>query len=87
MKLEADALTFRRAAEMLARADALSGDGRIDLSDIAQVDSAGVALLLELERRARRQGRRVELIEPPEQLRGLLTFFGLDPIFAPGGSP
>lgn len=78
MKLDADALSFERAAQGYARADELIADGRVDLSDVRQFDSAGIALLLELKRRARRAGRALEFVDAPPQLCGLLGFFGVD---------
>lgn len=78
MKLDADALSFERAAQGYARADALTADGRVDLSDVRHVDSAGVALLLEMKRRALRAGRPLEFVGVPPQLLGLIGFFGVD---------
>lgn len=77
MKLDADALSFERAARGYARADELIADGHIDLSAVTQVDSAGIALLLEMARRARRRGAALEFVQAPPQLRGLLAFFGV----------
>lgn len=84
MKLEADALTFERAARGYARADELIADGCIDLADVRQVDSAGIALLLEMKRRAQRAGRTIEFVDTPLQLRGLLAFFGVDGLLGIG---
>jgi phospholipid transport system transporter-binding protein len=81
VKLENDALTFAEVERWFARADTLAADGSVDLSGVRHVDSAGVALLLELARRARARGARLQLLAPPEQLRGLLVFFGLADIF------
>ena len=78
MKLDADALSFEHAARGYARADELIADGHVDLSGVAQVDSAGIALLLEMKRRAQRAGRPIEFVDAPPQLRSLLGFFGID---------
>lgn len=78
MKLDDGALTFTQAPRWFARIDEIAADGRIDLADVASVDSAGVALLLGAARRARRRGARLELVNTPEQLRTLLAFFGVD---------
>ncbi|MFA5939029.1 MAG: STAS domain-containing protein [Sinimarinibacterium sp.] len=80
MKLDKGALTFTQAEHGFARIDDIAADGRIDLSDVTQADSAGVALLLEIARRVQRRGARLELLNPPDQLRGLLRFFGVDGI-------
>lgn len=77
MKLDNGALTFTQAERWFGRIDDIAADGRIDLADVAQVDSAGVALLLEIARRVQRRGARLELQNPPAQLRGLLGFFGV----------
>ncbi|MEQ1440212.1 STAS domain-containing protein [Fontimonas sp. SYSU GA230001] len=77
MKLDNGALSFTQAADEFARIDTLATAGSLDLSAVAQVDSAGVALLLEIARRARQRGLAIELRNPPEQLRGLVTFFGV----------
>lgn len=76
-KLAGD-LSFASVSATLAQADELIADGRLDLSGIRRVDSAGVALLLELTRRARRAGKPLRLggISPP--LLALLQFFGVD---------
>lgn len=78
MKLDADALSFERAAQGYARADELIADGCVDLSEVRQFDSTGIALLLEMRRRAQRTGQSLEFVGAPSQLRGLLGFFGVD---------
>jgi phospholipid transport system transporter-binding protein len=66
------------------RADVASGQGalELDLAGVTRVDSAGVALLLELARSARAAGRELRLVKPPEQLRRLADFFGVAPLLA-----
>lgn len=59
-----------------------SGPLELDLSGVTRVDSAGLALLLELARNARAAGRELKLIGAPEQLRRLAGFFGLTPLLA-----
>lgn len=73
-------LSFARVAHWLGRADALSAGPTLDLSQVTRADSAGLALLLELTRRARAQGRELHLVAPPPQLLQLARFFGLDGI-------
>lgn len=84
VQLAADALSFEKAAQWYDRLDELGADGRIDLALVQQVDSAGVALLLELARRARRQGATLQLSNPPQQLRDLLSFLGIDTLLGIG---
>jgi len=59
-----------------------SGPVELDLSGVTRVDSAGLALLLELARAARAQGRELRCTHAPEQLRRLAEFFGLSPLLA-----
>jgi ABC-type transporter Mla MlaB component len=71
-------LTFATAEPWFGRVDALSTQDSIDLAAVTHCDSAGAALLLELQRSARRKGRALTFRNAPTQLRELLTFFGLD---------
>ena len=54
------------------------GSLRVDLSGVSRSESAGVALLLEWLRQARRQHREIEFLNPPAQMRSLLKFFDLE---------
>lgn len=71
-------LTFATMRDWLAQADTLAASGRVDLSGVTRVDSAGAAFLLELTRRARKSGRTVEFVNLNPQLRGLLEFLQID---------
>lgn len=64
-------------ATWLPRGDALAGAASLDLSGVTHADSAGLAFLLELRRRARDQGRELRFTGAPAQLRQLADFFGL----------
>jgi len=78
-------LTFASARQALAGArDAIAGQGplELDLSGVTRVDSAGLALLLELAREARQAGRDLRCSHAPEQLRRLAEFFGLTQVLA-----
>lgn len=72
------ALSFARVPHWLAQADTLAAAGSLDLSAITRADSAGLALLLELTRRARARGQTLQLRNPPAQLVELSKFFELD---------
>ncbi len=78
--LPADELSFASVPDWLARADALIADGRLDLSGVRRADSAGLALLLELSRRAKQRGQKLVLQGANPQLTGLAAFFGLEGI-------
>ncbi|WP_207766003.1 STAS domain-containing protein [Solimonas fluminis] len=63
---------------LMSRADALAAGGTLDLSGVREVDSAGVAFLVELQRRAQRQQRTLAFTGAGEGLRRLAAFFELD---------
>ncbi len=72
-------LTFASVRDWLARADELASHDRVDLSKVGKVDSAGAAFLLELTRRAARNGsRQIEFVNASQALRGLLEFLQID---------
>lgn len=79
-------LSFAQVPALLARAhdEIVAGTGpvELDLAGVTRVDSAGLALLLELARAARARGRELRCIHAPEQLRRLADFFGLTPMLA-----
>jgi ABC-type transporter Mla MlaB component len=79
MTLEGE-LTFASVREWLARADELASAGRIDLARVTRVDSAGAALLLELTRRAKRDGRELVFADAGQPLRSLLEFLQIDDV-------
>lgn len=67
----------------LAEADALARAGTLDLSGVQQADSAALAFLLELQRRARAAGTPLRIVGVPPQLRALITFFELEAVLLP----
>lgn len=71
------ALQFSTVAPWFARVNELARADTIDLAGVTQCDSAGAALLLELQRRARNDGRTLRFINAPAQLRELIAFFGV----------
>ncbi|HEX4871028.1 MAG TPA: STAS domain-containing protein [Nevskiaceae bacterium] len=81
------ALDFAGVGRWLARADELVAAGGLDLSAVSRVDSAGIALLLELRRRAERSGQRLPLSGVPEQARSLMRFLEVDTLLLDGAAP
>jgi phospholipid transport system transporter-binding protein len=79
-------LSFAQVPALLPRVraeiEAGSGPVELDLAGVTRVDSAGLALLLELARAARGRGRELRCARAPEQLRRLADFFGLSPLLA-----
>lgn len=81
-------LKFASTPEALAQASAAVAAAEtsapivLDLSGITRVDSAGLALLLELTRAARAHGGKLQIEKSPQQLRELAEFFGLDELLA-----
>jgi phospholipid transport system transporter-binding protein len=73
-------LGFAQVPQLLARAEELGAGGVIDLSGVSQVDSAGLALLLELSRRCKAAGRELSIRGAKPQITQLAHFFGLDQI-------
>jgi len=70
--------TQQGAPAVLARAVDYLKAGTVDLSDIQQFDSAGLALMLELTRRAKAQGRSLQFTHLPPALGTLASFFEVD---------
>ena len=73
-------LSFATVKQLLPQAEQLVTAERIDLSGVTRIDSAGAAFLLELTRRAARQGRQLEFANSSAQLRGLLEFLQIDSV-------
>lgn len=71
-------LNFAQVPQHLRRADDLIAGGSLDLSRVTRADSAGLALLLELNRRV--GGRTLAIRGANEQVLQLARFFGLDKI-------
>ena len=71
-------LTVENVPSLLGQADALAAAGSVDLSQVSNADSAGVAFLLELTRSARRGGGTLRLTGANPKMRRLVAFFGLE---------
>jgi phospholipid transport system transporter-binding protein len=71
-------LSFASVPRLLQQADTLASDPRLDLSGVSKADSAGIAFLLELTRRAKRGGRTLTIAGAPAQVRDLIRFFDLE---------
>ena len=73
-------LTFQTARGALERGLAAlrAGQTVFDLASVKLADSSGVAVLLELQRQARKAGVTVSFINLPVSLQSLATLYGVD---------
>ena len=78
----AGGLTSTNAGPVLAAAAALNlpGNGEVDLTDIEGIDSAAVAVLLALKRRAADEGRPLRFVGIPAALASLAQLYGVEEI-------
>lgn len=81
----AGTLTFDDATAVLAAAQALPlpPSGRIDMSGLEHADSAGLAVLLALKRRAAAERRTLAFEGMPPVLASLARVYGIEDIVAP----
>lgn len=87
-------LTVQVAADLkalfLAAIDSGDGDLEVDLSAVSELDTAGLQLLLMLQRQADRRGRTLRLVDPSLAVQEVLALarldLGLEPITAPAPS-
>lgn len=79
------ALAFPTVVTILATLES-EGIAEIDLAEVSHIDSAGLSLLLELARRARRSGRVLTIHRAPPQVRELAAFFGVSQMLGLGAA-
>ncbi len=79
-----ESLTFATARAALERGLAAlrSGQTVFDLASLKSSDSSGVAVLLELQRQARKSGVTLSFLNLPVSLQSLLTLYGVDTLLA-----
>jgi len=75
-------LTSANAGAVLAAAGGLKlpGDGEVDLTDVEGIDSAAVAVLLALKRRAAEEDRPLRFVGIPASLASLAELYGVEEI-------
>jgi len=80
MRIESTSITNANAGELLAAGTTAiaGGDFDFDLAAVTEVDTAAVALLLEWQRQAVAQGRRLSLIGVPADITSLAGLYGVD---------
>jgi phospholipid transport system transporter-binding protein len=74
------ALTLENAATVLEASQALPfpASGRIDLAGLRQADSAALAVIMALRRRARTEGRSLVLTGMPPGITSLADVYGVE---------
>jgi phospholipid transport system transporter-binding protein len=79
MNIETASITNANAGDLLAegRATIARGEFDFDLSAVAEVDTAAVALLLEWQRQAIAQGGRLRLRGVPADVTSLARLYGV----------
>ena len=70
-------LTYKTVPAVFDQEIEFTEQTRLDLSDVARIDSAGLALLVEWTCVARRQNKKLVLEQIPESLRSLIEVSGL----------
>ena len=80
----AGVLTFEDAATVLEEAARLPlpASGTIDMSGLAHADTAALAVMLALNRRATIEGRRITFAAMPAMLESLERVYGVEDQFA-----
>ena len=81
-------ITMRNVVALLDEGRRLFADGQVvvDLSEVSEVDSTAVSLLLQWLREAGGRGQRLEFRNLPPNLRSLATLYGVTELI-PGLSP
>jgi len=76
----AGALTFDNAAQVFASSGALAlpANGSVDFSAITRADSAALAVMIALKRRAATQGSALSIEGLPASLRSLAVVYGVE---------
>lgn len=73
-------MTLRTASELLRAGESFFADGNdkiIDLAAVAEVDSSGLAVLLEWQRLCKAAGGKLSLASVPQNLRALADLYDL----------
>lgn len=73
------------AARVLDESEALTPptDGIVDFRGLLQADSAALAVMIVLKRRALSEGRALRLASVPESLKSLAIVYGVDKLIDP----
>ena len=80
----AGALTLDDAADVLRASEAmpLPANGAVDFSGLTHADSAALAVMIALKRRATSEGRALTVHRMPASLHSLAVVYGVDNLIA-----
>lgn len=83
------ALTLANAADLLRQGKAAIGDGvrSVDMGEVGELDSSALALLLALQREARRLGRDLALTSLPQDLTTIARLYGVAELLTASPAP
>lgn len=72
-------VTIGNVTQLMAEGNRLftAAEITLDLSQVTEVDSTAVSLLLEWRRAARRDNRRIAYVNLPENLKSLAALYGV----------
>jgi phospholipid transport system transporter-binding protein len=89
MKFDVSSITNENAAGLLERGVAAigAGDATVDLTGVATVDSAAVALLLGLQRAAVEKGAHLTITGAPAGIASLAELYGVSDLLHLGSGP
>ena len=89
MRIEAKSITNANAGDLLVEGAAAiaRGEFAFDLTAVADVDTAAVALLLEWQRQAVARGGRLVLTGVPADIASLARLYGVDSLLDLGAEP
>jgi phospholipid transport system transporter-binding protein len=79
-------ITMKNVTALLADSErAFSGAHIVvvDMSGVTEVDSTAVSLLLEWQRAARTETRRIEVVNMPANLKSLADLYGVSDLLSP----
>ncbi|HEY0562376.1 MAG TPA: STAS domain-containing protein [Methylophilus sp.] len=73
-------MVLETVSQLLEQSKALTlqADTQLDLSKVTDVDTSAVSLILEFQRRAKKESVRLGLLAVPEDLTSLIQLYGVD---------
>ena len=85
MKISETQITVKNGDKVIEQVcqSVAQGDLEIDFSQVQQIDSTALAVVLAAQRAARsnNSGKKLELVNPPAQLHSLIAAYGVQLLF------